>query len=668
MIKHACISKFFRVSLLALFFVLPACETSEDDEVNSFQYKSSLVQFSNCDELSGYLIKSAEQQEKLYRYHDTLAGTPGFDERINVAEDLDLTSGAGGAVAEKNSATIDDYSSTNNQHAGVDEADFIKTDGEYSYIVTGGYFVIFDNWPAAESKELARIRLKGNPIALFVYNDIVWIVSNIVDYQFIENDEKSLTEFAPRISQLSSVSIYDVTERRAPELIREITMEGYYLDARRIANNVHMVSSAHIDIQPLLQTDLVADISDLLPVLTDKIYQANHNVSTATSLISECGNIYRPGTANGTATISLLSFDLDNPRAETSRQTIISNPGAVYANKQSLYIATVENNYWAWLPVLEGEEKPTPGTTFHKFSLDNKPVYAASGRVDGYIINQFAMDEYNDLLRTVTTVDTWWNNDDPVNSLFILQQSGKALILRSKLTGLGKPGERIYAARFMGDKGFLVTFEQIDPLYTLDLKDPDNPLIAGELEVPGFSTYLHPIGEGLLLAIGRDTENNTVKLSLFDTSNFAHPALLHSESIRAGSHSMAEYEHKAFTWYANEKLLAIPVTRWGRDSRAFGGYDLFTGLKLFKVDKHQGFELFGEIDHNVFFKNESENRWYYPKNIKRSFFVSSSEDKSYLYSISNRGMKVNAVADIKTDLAVLPLPVYDRGDVTMLFE
>jgi len=652
---------FISVAALTTFLALTACVSSDDEEDQKFQYKAQLKAFNSCDELSTFLLDTVDQERRLIDYY-------GSDDALSVPEVDTVQDSASGVMAPSGASTnaIKDYTTTNNQVTGVDEADFIKTEGDFTYIVTGGYFIIFDTWPAAQSEELARVKLAGNAADLFVYQDVAWIVSNVYNYDYDVSRADSLIGFAPKLNQLVHVSMFDIADRSTPRLIRETTLEGYYVDARRINTRIHMVTAANIDIYSLMENDTQLDIEDLLPELTDKLSITGETISR-TELISDCADIYRPGTANGTGTMSVLSFDLSDPDSDIKRQTIISNSGSIYANHQHLYLATNEDNFWAWLPVIEGEEAPLPGTTFHKFSLQDNPVYLASGRVDGYLINQFAMDEHNDLLRVVTTVSSWWIDEDPVNSLFILEQSGEQLVERSKLTGLGKKGERIYAARFIGDKGFLVTFQQIDPLYTLDLSDPDKPRVAGELEVPGFSTYLHPLEDGLLLAIGRDVDNNSMKLSLFDISDFDNPGLLDSEIIGFGSYSEAEYSHKAFTWFEKDKLLALPVTHWSYsinpDSYTYS--DVFNGLKLYKVDRETGFESFGEIDHSNFYHNELDNFWYYPEAVRRSFFVSDTGENSYLYSISSRGMKVNAVLDLQTDLASLPLPVYEWDIFTL---
>ena len=655
----------FKTGIVSLFFfisvvVLPGCNVDgEPAQLNGeFQYQARLQSFDSCDALAQYLVETAQTQQQLYTYHlNNNLGTPVVAQPVSTNVTLDsVAAGAG-----YSSAAIEQVTGTNNQVAGVDEADFIKTDGEYTYVVSGGYLLIFDTWPAADSSELSRVELKGYPAHLLVSGDIAWVASTVYDHQQLNK----LGSFAPRVNALTQVSLFDISDRGDPQLIREVALEGHFTDARMIDNQVHMVTSAYFDIYPLLASDALPGIEKMLPQMFDTLFTSGVASATTQKSISDCASIYRPGTANGTGTVSLVSFDLVNPKADITRQTIVSNSGMVYANQQSLYLASVEDYYWIWLPVVEGASKPTPGTTIHKFSLQGTPRYSASGRIDGHLINQFAMDEYQDQLRAVTTEFAWWTDADPRNTLFVLQESTGELVTRSKLEGLGKPGERVYAVRFMQDKGFLVTFEQIDPLYTLDLTDPDNPIVAGSLEVPGFSTYLHPISKDLILAIGRGTNTSSLDLSLFDISNFYQPQLAHRISIGKGSYSAAEYNHKAFTWFADKNLLALPFTRWsGNLDGAFLDYQLFNGLQVYQVDQQDGFKLLGEVDHSNFYKNETDQLWYYPDSIRRSFFVSDTADNSFLYSLSSRGLKVNSLDDLHTDLAELPLP-HDLYPVSM---
>lgn len=648
-------NKFMHFSLAILITLSTGCGSSDQDKAsnNTFQYRPQLQQFSQCDELKSYLIETAEKQRQLY-YWDY----PDYSDSDDAGDATDAsppaTDEAGDAASE-----ISDMTGTNNQVAGVDEADFVKTTGDYTYLLSGGYFLILKSWPAAQSQEIYRVQLEGYPRALFVDGEIVWIVSDINSTDLAEDNPNP--DFAPRINETVKITIFRVNDPQQPELLRETLLESRYVDARMIDHQVYLIVSAYLDLFPFLDNPESIDLNDLLPAISDNTTPAQP-AGVTTRLISECDAIYRPETANGTGTVSILSFDLENPLSEISSESLLSNSGLVYASQENLYIATTEDDYWMWLPVMEGDDTPSPGTNIHKFSLTTTPQYLASGRVDGMLINRFAMDEYQGDLRLVTSCIDWWQDPQPKNRLYILEQSDDQLLERSRLENLGKPGDSIYAARFMQEKGFLVTFRQIDPFYTLDLSNPDQPKLVGELEVPGYSTYLHPIADDMIIAIGRDTDINGLTISLFDISDFQNPARLSNHLISTDSYSEAEYNHHAFTWFAAEDMLAIPVTRWNSPSAtgSFSTDNLFSGLELFRVTPSDGIQPYAAIDHDIFYRDENNQNWYYPEGIQRSFFVADDQANSYLYSISSRGFMVNGLASPETNLAEIPLPSYDN--------
>lgn len=655
--------RILQLSIVSFFaiIILSGCAPSSSQQTQTSQLRDELKPFTSCDDLTDYLLATLQQERKLIDYVEvTPVATPDRTVDSNSMQGTEVVVNA----AVDASAEIVNYSGTNNQVSGVDEADFVKTVGDYSYILSGGYLLIFDSWPAAQSHELSRLKLEGLPLAMFVKDDMLWVVSQLYQKDWLVKPLR----FDVRSRQMTRVNLIDLSDRKNPEILRTTSFEGRYVDARRIGNRVHMVTAAQLDLYAFIDAVGGIDIEKLLPMLEDQKI-SDGSVIKNDELISECGHIYRPAIANGTGTVTLTSFDLADPFADLPRQSIIGNSGLVYANKDHLYIASMEDNFWRWLPVVQGDaEYPLPATTIHKFQLSDNPGYLASGRVDGYLINQFAMDEQDDQLRVVTTTDAWWEDKPPRNSLFILQQTGQELKLRSRLDDLGKPGERLFAARFMGDLGFLVTFEQIDPLYTLDLSDADHPRVAGTLEVPGVSTFLQSLGDGLLLAVGRNADQSAINLSLFDTSIIDRPVLLHQQEIGTGSYSEAEYNHKALTWFAAEKMLALPVTHWRQvaaDNSGIASFDVFNGLQMYRVDREKGFEFFGSIDHSVFYRNDKADNWFYPAPVRRSFFIRDSEQNSYLYSISTRGMKVNALDDLEIDLAALPLPEYDWNNIIL---
>ncbi|MEW8586011.1 MAG: beta-propeller domain-containing protein, partial [Candidatus Thiodiazotropha sp.] len=574
---------FAALCYLLVMFLSGCNSSSSSGDSNLAQNDLQLKQFNTCDELKSYLIDTTVKQNDLVN----IAQTPPTD-LLDSAPTTLVGVSSGSPVSEPE---IEIVSGTNNQVIGVDEADFVKTNGDHTYILSGGNLVILQTWPAEQSKEISRVEIDGHPRALFIDDDIVWVVSDLTLDIYPLYNVSLAADIAPRVNQMTKVSLFNVADPGQPSLIRETVFESQYIDARKIDQQVYLIVSAQLELDPVLDDPENVDIDDLLPILSDNTEPAANSQST-TALICECEAIYRPDIANGTGTLTILGFDLANPLAAISSQTILGNSGMVYANEEHLYIASVEDMYWLWLPVMEGEEYPKPGTTIHKFSLQSAPRYLASGRVDGHLLNQFAMDEYRGLLRVVTTEQGWWRGVDPENRLYIIEQTAGELLPRAQLESLGKPGESLFAVRFDEERGYLVTFEQIDPLITLDLSDANNPLVAGELEVPGFSTYLHPIEEDMILAVGVDTDTWGIKLSLFDISDFSAPALISEHLIGAGSYTEAAYDHHAFTWFEEEKMLAIPVTQWNAPLAlpAFDTSNIFNGLELFRVTAPQGIE------------------------------------------------------------------------------
>ncbi len=205
-----------------------------------------------------------------------------------------------------------------------------------------------------------------------------------------------------------------------------------------------------------------------------------------------------------------------------------------------------------------------PPTLIHQFSLDDGTgaAYVASGEVEGRLLNQFAMSEYNGDLRVATTTDNWGNfGDQSESTVYVLRPSGADLEQISSISGLGK-GEQIYSVRFIDDVGYVVTFRQVDPLYVLDLSDPANPVLDGELKIPGYSAYLHPVGDGLLLGVGQDAtdEGRTTgtQLSLFDVSDPANPQRI--STLPIGGQSEVEWDHKAFLFWEPDGTIVLPVS------------------------------------------------------------------------------------------------------------
>ena len=405
-----------------------------------------------------------------------------------------------------------------------------------------------------------------------------------------------------------------------------------------------------------------------------------------------CGNFYRPGERAGNGVTVVLSLDLGTPEAPLAGSAVVTAPAVVYASQTALYLATMDyrrgrevmiaSNGGATggtavagepatsaptatetssgsgtgsgsgsgadsddAPPVDTEQQPLEvddrqATQLHKFDISDPggaATYRASGRVYGAVLNSFSLGEHEDVLRVATTESRFDQDFQMVNHVFTLSEGDdeagdRALIVLGQVADLAE-NERIYAVRFLGDRGFVVTFRQVDPLFTLDLSDPRQPRLIGELKVTGFSTYLHPLGEDHLLAIGEaaneDGRVTGMQLSIFDVSDFANPTLAHTQSLGSG-YSDALYEHKAFTYWPADQLLAIPVESWEEQSE-----EVFQGLELYGVDVDAGFSERGRITHQNL---DPDRPW---AHIDRSLVIDRA-----LYSVSNIGMKANAIEDL----------------------
>ncbi len=257
---------------------------------------------------------------------------------------------------------------------------------------------------------------------------------------------------------------------------------------------------------------------------------------------------------------SITAIDINNG-SYLSNSAYIGNSYTHYASSKALYL--VSNDY----PIYYDYYSYRDRSTIYKFNLDEELNYQGIGSVNGNPLNQFSLSEYNNILRIATTDGFSWSQEGTKNSIYTLKEQNGLLPIQGVLSGLGEKDETIRAVRFMGEKGYVVTALQSDPLYTLDLSDPLAPKKVGELHVSGFSSYLHPIGEDRLLGVGQDADEKGqtkgLKLELFDISDFAHPTSLDSITYSSSTHSELEYNHKALAYRPSDQLLAFPYRIYG---------------------------------------------------------------------------------------------------------
>lgn len=674
--------------MLAMVLTFGGCSSSSGGGSSAQQ---GLQKFQSCTALESYLLKNAQDQSRLVGLYGGTGGAPASG---------DNTSGGGSGSGEGNMPDPPEHSSTNVQEQGVDEPDTVKTDGNYIYTLGGTKFLVLKAWPAAEMSELARVELGGWPIGLFVHGDTVITFSQPT--QGIGGAEA----ISPYPSAMLKASIFDVTDHANPVLLREVYLESSYIGARMVDGVVHLVTSS-MDAYPVGiggggteppgtgggggstgggggstggsdgTVVATAALADVFPARFDVQYTDTGAPTSTEEGVCLCEDVYFPPDPTGNSLVTVTSIDLSAPDAELRSVSVIGASGTIYGSSENLYLASMNSGVWVMFDRMDNSTAtPDPASMIHRFSLGSAPAYEGSAEVPGYVLNQFSMGEYEGHLRVATTIEQWWSSGSQIkNGLYVLKlRSGGMDKVGQIAEGLGKPGERIYAVRFLGNKGYVVTFEQIDPLYTLDLAIPTAPRIVGQLEVPGVSTYLHPMDDTHLLAIGRNTETRGLDLSIFDISNFARPTLVQRESLTSGSYSQAEYDHKAFTYYAPLKALVVPVTFWNGEVTGGGGStddgtvtvrgavsalpEMYNGAYVYSVDAAQGFTLLGDIEHTDFY--EGGEYYYYPASINRSMFIGTEAAGHFVYTVSERGIKATEFADLTNDVASVALPAVDR--------
>jgi hypothetical protein len=596
-------------------------------------------------------------------------------------------------------------STTNNQIAGVDEADFIKNDTKYIYVANGDKLRIIDAYPATNAHEIASVTVPGTAKKLFVSNNHALVYSSVVPQSATGTGFGPAAGSAPagpaRAGGCSSygydctftgdgtatvLSIFDITNPAQPTLVRKLESSSSLVAARRIGDTVHTVlgeapfdgssfwsSYANFTSGTPTEADVAAAYDQLLAHNDDLIGKLTLG-DVLPKLSDSLGGtpakaMFQSDMPDGAAFTTVLSLDMANVAAATKAVTVISRPGAVFASADSLYMAVphAQNSYYGgWF---DGHSEPEL-TTVHKFSLGPSALatdYRGSGLVKGRVLNQFAMDDKNGKLRIATTTG---HLPDPnvENTLSVLEEQTGALSVIGTIDHIA-PGEDIRSVRFDGDRGYMVTFKKTDPLYVFDLADPRAPRTLGELKIPGFSVYMHLMDSSHLLTIGYDAADQGsfawftgVILQIFDVSNPAAPLLTHKETIGTrGSSSEALADHLAFNYFAPKNVLAIPMTicEGGNTTGGYGTDMTFSGLMVYDVTAATGFSLKGKVAHpnttdgtgNTYDSIGCSNWWANATSeVKRSIIMDD-----YVFSVSGSRIKVNALADLATDVKVLPI-------------
>ena len=659
---------------------------------------------------------------------------------VTVEESADSVDVDSSGTSADSDSREGEFSGTNNQESGVDEADFLKTDGYHIYMLNGQLLLIMGVPEFGNLTMESNLTIEGNPTQMMIEGDRL-VISSSINYWNLPADSdlrKLMTEEVTvdgdskpytymKVQSLVKYTVVDITNRSSPVVEKEMYIEGNYHTARMVDGTVRSVThlwtyfdgirnwvdlpedywseddlDKRMDIwnesveQTVLYNEQIISaltLDDFVP----HIYEMKDGEIFAHPLTYEkCTEFSASADSAGRGFTTIMTIQMLNDEISLEVDHITSSWAHVYSSKDTLVLAEPANDIWWFWRNSDWED----ATNIHSFDISdaNHTTYIASGRVEGSVNDQFSISEHNGDIRVASTSDNWgmwWrtaefdeNGDSvwsgPTNQVTILTDDGEGLLDQTGFIGGIAEGETIWSARFVGDRGYLVTFMNIDPLWVLDLSDPSNPVILGELEVPGVSTYIHPVDENTLLTIGiapgadgLGLDWSTTQVSLFDVSDASKPTLSDSLMLTPGyadencddirncgwswSYSEATYEHKAFTFWAPESLLAVPLSthRYVYDEievegRVYShyGYEYVSMLKMINVDVDNGtLTNHGQVEHSEFYNEEGLSSWWSgTTSIRRSIFMGD-----YVYSFSSGGATVHRTADLQL-MVELELP------------
>ncbi len=592
-----------------------------------------LENFKSCDDMDAYL-KDAMVMNMDTALNNTLENACKYTP--------DYYNDGGGAVMPASETGGSSFTDTNVQEEGVDEGDIIKTDGEYAYILSGEKFRIVRVWPVESFESMNELTIEGTPDSLYLFGYKVAVISTL--------------------NSRTKVTIISVRDSENAKVLRESYYKGYVVSSRRIEDKVYLVTNAWLSI-PSIETsvdyDLLPDCNNegtpkgapskkmidaikakraagLATIenwhLNEVMSQTHKLEGVKTENVLSCSDIKKHGWSHGAELTGLVTINMRNHNEKDSSSYVLGGSNTVYASTKSIFLASYEY--------------ANKETVIHRFEIEdgNKaPQYFGSGKIQGALLNQFSMSEYDGYLRVATSVDN-------SHEMVVLDIQNANLPMVGKVDGIGK-NEALYSVRFIGDRGYAVTFKKIDPLFVIDLSDPENPRVAGELKVPGFSTYLHPLDENHIIGLGKDGDDmgsfawfQGVKLSIFDVSDSENPIEDFSHVIGSrGTMSPALYDHHAFTFDRSQNMLALPLTLCTGTS---GGSQLgtfeYSGVQVLTLDPENGVDLVSEIKGDQVSDYDSCNGWQYSGDTLRTVIMNDS-GSTFVLVLATDGLTINSI-------------------------
>lgn len=536
---------------------------------------------------------------------------------------------AGGGSSGSGSMTS--YSGTNNQVDGVDEPDVVKTDGQFIYLASYGWgprrvVHIIRAYPSEDAGIVSNVTIPGSVRGIFVNGPrlvVLWSSVQTLDRYY----------YAP----FAHLHVYDLSNLEEPALARNVTVSGRMVDARMIGEHVYLIANGHA---------YTYNRTLALPTIWDDGKRTE---------LGPRDIAYFPDSLGSRQYAIVLGVDLGG--GPTGFDAFLAaDTLKVYVSARTIYLASADrwSPFWWWGA---GEN-----STIHKVAISGTSVcYVASGKVRGTILNQFSMDEYGAHLRVATTTGGW-GGPSMTNNVYVLNNT---MVQVGQLEGLA-PGESIHSARFMGDRGYLVTFRKTDPFFVIDLSSPTDPRVLGFLKIPGYSDYMHPYDRDRIVGLGKETVADPsdqfswfqgLKLSLFDAADVEHPTELSKLVIGdRGTSSAALGDHHAFLFIRSKNLLVLPVELYEIDRRVDPNPPPWTygkltwmGAYVVSVTLEDGFQVLGRIGQDSASCRDDRPSGCYPHFVRRSLYIGE-----VLYTISGAMVRMN-------DLATLE----DRGSILL---
>ena len=586
---------------------------------------SSLSGFDGCDSLLDHLRTEGAERVGPWGFNDGWYGGWWPVDGPAILEDVDMavddTAESDGATAPDAVAQGDgdaanlaegvDFSGTNVQESGVDEADVVKTDGDRVFIVASGELVIVD---VSTRAVVGTVKVpEGDRAELFLDGDDLLLINqgwHEPEPAVINNAEATFAEdiagpygYGESRTTITRIGI----DGNTPRILETLVAEGDYISARAVDGTARIIvrsnpqyrfpfvypqGEAGEDRAEESNRDAILDseLSDWIPAYT--LLDANGS-QTGDGLLVPCEQVHAPTEFSGFGVLSVLTVDVDGAINPATTSSVLAPGDVVYASTESVYVATTTWFDLATLDTARDQIVENVTTSIHRFDIGStsSAAYASSGSVEGLIRDSFSFSEYDGHLRVVTTTG---NNWDETSESFVrvLKEDDGELVEVGSVGDMGN-GEAVQSVRFQGDVGYVVTFRQVDPLYTLDLSDPTNPVVRGELKIPGFSSYLHPIGDGLVIGVGSDADEESgqvtgSKVSLFDVSDLDQPREI-ATWVGPDSWNDVGWDTHAFLWWAPENLAVVPISTYDNGEQ-------WAGVVLLHVEDGSITEV-GRIDH-----------------------------------------------------------------------